>query len=175
MKKVIIASKNPVKIKAVQKAFDKMMSVGDVEFVGTSVDSGVGDQPMSDEETLLGATNRARNAQLAMPEADYWVGIEGGIQEQGDQMMAFAWIVLLSEVQKGQARTGAFFLPPEVSRLVKAGKELGEADDIVFGHSNSKQQGGAIGLLTNNVMDRTSLYVDAVMMALIPFRNVDLY
>jgi len=124
---------------------------------------------------LTGASNRAYNAKAAHPNADYWVGIEGGIQQQEMEMMAFAWIVIESETAIGKARTGAFFLPPKVVELIEAGKELGEADDIVFGHTNSKQQGGAVGLLTKNVINRTSLYVDAVIMALIPFKNEDLF
>jgi non-canonical (house-cleaning) NTP pyrophosphatase len=52
---------------------------------------------------------------------------------------------------------------------------LGEADDIVFGRSNSKQKEGAIGLLTGNVVDRAGLYEHAVILALVPFKNVALY
>ncbi|MCL4159787.1 UNVERIFIED_CONTAM: hypothetical protein GTU68_012718, partial [Idotea baltica] len=71
------------------------------EVAGISVPSGVSDQPMSDQETLQGALNRAEAAQIAIPEADYWVGMEGGIAERDDQMEAFAWMVILSKTQKG--------------------------------------------------------------------------
>jgi non-canonical (house-cleaning) NTP pyrophosphatase len=53
--------------------------------------------------------------------------------------------------------------------------ELGEADDRVFGCNNSKQQNGAIGLLTGDAVDRAGLYVPAVIFALIPFKNPELY
>jgi non-canonical (house-cleaning) NTP pyrophosphatase len=59
--------------------------------------------------------------------------------------------------------------------LIKEGKELGEADDIVFQKENSKQKTGAVGLLTGNVLDRTSYYKEAIILALIPFKNKDLY
>jgi non-canonical (house-cleaning) NTP pyrophosphatase len=52
---------------------------------------------------------------------------------------------------------------------------LGEADDIVFGRSNSKQDNGAVGLLTDNVIDRAQLYEHAMILALIPFKNELLY
>jgi len=45
----------------------------------------------------------------------------------------------------------------------------------VFGKENSKQTYGAVGLLTGDVIDRTRFYEDAVVLALIPFRNPDLY
>ena len=175
IKKVYVASKNPVKIRASQIAFEKIFPIETFAFEGVSVPSDVSDQPMSDEETLTGALNRAAHAKKEKPDANYWIGIEGGIEKSGTGMMAFAWIVIQSENAIGKARTGAFFLPPRVVELIEAGKELGEADDIVFGHTNSKQQGGAVGLLTHNVINRTSLYVDAVIMALIPFKNEDLF
>jgi len=143
--------------------------------VGVSVASEVSDQPMSNQETLKGAINRAHNAQSANIEAHFWVGIEGGIDTLDQEMEAFAWIVVQSKHQIGKARTGAFFLPKKVQALIRQGKELGEADDLVFGDHNSKQKGGAVGLLTGNVIDRKGLYVPAVIMALIPFKNVEFY
>lgn len=175
MQKIIVASKNPVKLNAVREGFEKMFPAQIFEVKGVAVPSGVSDQPMDDKETQRGARQRAENARLEKPSADFWVGLEGGIQIQGIDMMAFAWIVVLGKNGTGQARTGAFFLPPKVAELIREGKELGEADDIVFGHSNSKQQGGAVGLLTNNLVDRTQLYADTVLLALIPFRNESLY
>ena len=45
-----------------------------------------------------------------------------------------------------------FILPPDIRNLVLAGKELGEADNIVFGRSGSKFKEGAVGLLTGGVI-----------------------
>jgi non-canonical (house-cleaning) NTP pyrophosphatase len=71
----------------------------------------------------------------------------------------------------GKSRTGTFFLPVEVARLIREWKELGEADDIVFNRSNSKQENGAIGILTGDIIDRAQLYEQAVILSLIPFKN----
>ena len=62
-----------------------------------------------------------------------------------------------------------------MSDLVRAGKELGEADDIVFGRRNSKQKEGALGLLTGKVIDRRELYEHAILLALVPFKSSELY
>jgi non-canonical (house-cleaning) NTP pyrophosphatase len=93
--------------------------------------------------------------------------VEGGCEIQEGELVAFAWIVLLSEDRMSQGRTAAFRLPPEVQKLVEGGMELGDADDQIFGESNSKQQNGAVGLLTENTVTRTTLYEQAVIMALI--------
>ncbi len=175
LKKVIIASKNPVKIAAVKEGFEKMFPSQSFDFEGVGVPSGVSDQPMSHQETLTGAINRADNARKEIPTADCWVGVEGGIEKMDGHGEAFAWIYVLSESLSGKGKTGSFFLPKKVMDLVDSGMELGHADDLVFGQSNSKQKGGAIGLLTNNVMTRQSLYVPGVIMALIPFVNVEFY
>lgn len=175
MKSILIASKNPVKVQATLNGFQRMFPEEGFQIQSTPAASGVSDQPRSDEETLLGATNRAKNAAKKHPQANFWVGIEGGIQETGGEMTAFAWVVIYDGTLLGKSRTGTFFLPPQVSSLVRQGVELGEADDLVFRRENSKQKNGAIGILTANVVDRTGLYEQAVILALLPFKNPSLY
>jgi inosine/xanthosine triphosphatase len=171
MTTLVIASTNPVKVQAAMNGFERLFPGSTLTVITVAVPSDVAHQPLSDEETLRGALNRSRNAQRAHPQADYWIGIEGGIQPIGLEMTAFAWIVVRSRERIGKARTGTFFLPPAVAELIHAGKELGEADDIVFGRSNSKQENGAVGLLTDNAIDRVQLYEHAMILALIPFKN----
>lgn len=175
MKKVVIASKNPVKINAVKIGFNKMFPLTKFKFEGASVSSGVKAMPMNNQETRSGAVNRADNAKAQFQDADFWVGIEGGIEKIDGEMEAFAWVVIKSSEVNGKARTGTFFLPKKVVELIDSGKELGEADDIVFGHTNSKQKNGAVGILTGNVIVRTSYYTEAIILALIPFKNSEIY
>jgi inosine/xanthosine triphosphatase len=171
---LIIASTNPVKIQSALHGFRQMFPAETFTAEGISVPSGVSDQPMSDDETLQGALNRASNARAAHPTADYWVGIEGGCEEKHGELWTFAWVVILRGEVIGKARTGAFMLPHEVATLVRSGVELGIADDRVFGRSNSKQSNGAVGLLTADLIDRQRYYEHAVILALIPFKNTAL-
>lgn len=175
MKTIILASENPVKIRATMDGFQRMFPDEVFETRTVSVSSDVGVQPLSDGQTLQGALNRARNAALHTQEAAYWVGIEGGVQDEGGEMVAFAWIVVLSHALVGKSRTGSFVLPNEVADLVRRGKELGTADDIVFSKVDSKQGSGAVGILTRDVIGRKGLYEHAVILALIPFKNAALY
>lgn len=176
MKTVIVASKNPVKIQAARQGFTRMFPGETFAFQGLSAPSGVRDQPFTNAETLQGAYNRAQNARALSPQADFWIGIEGGVDQSPEGgLVVFAWVVVLSGDQVGKGQTGVFFLPPRVAELVHQGKELGEADDIVFGRTNSKQDNGAVGLLTGDVIVRAVYYEQAVILALIPFRNPELY
>lgn len=176
MKKIIIASKNPVKLNAALNGFQKVFPNEKFIIEAISVPSGVSEQPKNNEETYLGALNRVNNASKNIVDADYFVGIEGGIQEKDLEMEGFAWIIVKGKNGIiGKSRTSTFFLPSQVVKLIKQGMELGEANDIVFNKINSKQDTGAVGILTNNLIDRTKYYTEAVILALIPFINVSLY
>ena len=170
--KVVIASRNPAKIRAVKQAFSLQFPEEVIELIPVSVESGVSDQPLSDEETRHGARNRAQNAHERQASADYWVGLEGGIETIDEQLMAFAWMAVLGPgSQIGEARTVTLPLPPAVKALVDSGFELGDANDQVFSTFNSKQQGGAFGLLTNGIYTREGVYTEALVIALVPFVN----
>lgn len=176
MKKVVVASTNPVKIKTTELGFAKMFPQEDFKVEGISANSGVADQPKSEQETLTGAINRAENVSWLEPGADYWVGIEGGLEILNGRMEAFAWVVIKAKTGlSGKGRTGSFFLPKKIQELIEQGKELGEADDIVFGRKNSKQTNGAVGILTGDVLTRVTYYEQGVILALIPFKNPELY
>lgn len=171
---MIVASTKPVKIDAVRKGLAQMFPGETFVVTGVSVPSGVPDQPMSDAETYQGALNRASNAAAAVPDAHLWVGIEGGLETVGDTLQGFAWVVVRGQHFTGKSRTATFILPDEVARLVREGVELGHADDIVFQRRNSKQATGSVGLLTGDALTRTMYYEQAVILALIPFKNDDL-
>ncbi len=130
---------------------------------------------MNDQVTMTGAINRVNNGKTKYQNADFWVGIEGGAEKNNDEMEVFAWIIVQSKKIIGKARTGTFFLPKKIIELINAGKELGEADDIVFGYTNSKEKNGSVGILTGNIIDRTKYYTEDFVLALIPFKNPEIY
>ena len=80
---VVVGSTNPVKIAAVTAVLERSGSHALVR--GLAVPSGVRDQPEGDAETIRGATQRA-TAALEASDADFAVGIEGGIVEEAGSM-----------------------------------------------------------------------------------------
>lgn len=167
MKTVIIASLNPAKINAVKSAFEAAFPQQEFDFKGVSVASGVAEQPMSNQETYQGAVNRVHNATQAIPDSDFYVGLEAGIENN----VTFAWMVIESNGQRGESRSASLMLPPKVIEKLAHANELGDVMDEVFGTNNIKQKGGAIGLLTHNQLTRSSVYHQALILALIPFVN----
>lgn len=169
-----VGSQNPVKINCVAAAITEFWS--EARAVGVATDSGVSHQPNSADEMFTGALNRARQALAQVAEASYGVGLEGGVQDGAEGMWAYAWVVIVDRAGRaGCGQTGRFLLPEGVARLVRAGLELGEADDRFFGRENSKQQEGAIGLLSNGKLDRLQLYKQGVIFALLRFVNAEFY
>ena len=174
--KVIIASQNSAKVLAVRQGFAKAFPESCFVFEGVATISGVSAQPMNDAETFQGAWNRAENASQMVPDADFWLGLESGIAPFGQEMSAFSWVVAKSRDQHyGKGRTLTFFLPPQIIQLLRQGYDLGQADDMVFNRIHANRESGSIGLLTGDVITRTSYYADAVVTALIPFKNQSLY
>ncbi len=172
---VIVGSKNPVKIACTESAFTEAFAKGFV-VNGITAASQVSDQPKGDEETYLGARNRVINAKKSFPEADYWVGIEGGIGEDVRGMYAFAWIFVENKSGlQGKSKTGTFYLPEAIATLIHSGMELGAADDQFFAKENSKQNGGSVGILTHGAITRQTYYNQAIILALIPFLNNELF
>ena len=174
-------------------------SFASLQVVGYDAPSLVSAQPMSESETRLGATNRATSAAaLALAATglspDFSVGLEGGVVDEDDTSsssslsssssaspnpaavlwcMAFMVVYCPSETtssrQFGVARTGAFPLPPLMSSLVRAGVELGDADDYVTGRVDSKRGVGTVGVLTNEIITREKYYEAAIVLAMTKF------
>ena len=133
------------------------------------------------------------------------VGLEGGLEwsstivddEDDDTLWCMAWIAIYGRRQAnivdlmaskdtqyykgdkkpivGIAKTGTFLLPKSVTKLVKSGMELGDADDKVFGRTKSGQGSGTVGLLTDHLIDRNQYYEHAFILALMPWIRPDVY
>lgn len=71
--KIVVGSKNQVKVDAVKEIIQDYPHLKDAEIIIVEVGSGVGEQPKSLEETVSGAINRSKNA---YKDCDYSFGLE---------------------------------------------------------------------------------------------------
>ena len=78
----------------------------EAEIVALTVPSGVSEMPMSDDETITGARNRARAAREAV-NADLGFGLEGGVHSDPLGLLLQGWVV----VTDGNGREGVGMLP----------------------------------------------------------------
>ena len=180
--KLIVGSTNPVKINAVNKAFRKVFSIDKIDIKGINVSSGVSNQPTSLEEIIQGANNRAKNAMLQIPNADFYFGIEAGICRIPDGITKYVdfavCVVLAKDGKKSIGFSPGFEYPPFVIRKIfEEKKEVGEIFDEFLGKKDVKKGMGAIGYLSKGVVPREVFVEYAVIMALLPFHpeNFKLY
>ncbi len=168
MARIAVGSGNRVKVGAVRAVVQRVAPA--IEIVGTEVPSGVPDQPWGDDETIRGATARARGA-LAATGADLAVGIEGGCVRRPDGTVhTCAWAVAVDAT--GRTSTGGSLvmpLPPPVVARLEAGDELGHAMDALTGLVDVKRGAGAVGILTAGLVDRQGAYEVLVSYALAPW------
>jgi inosine/xanthosine triphosphatase len=168
-----VASANPVKLEAAKEAF--MLSWNkSIEIVSVDVPSGVSEQPMTYEETRLGAQNRVEKA-FAEIEADYYIAFEGGVDVFEDGPKTFAVICISNGDEMIFGQSAILPLPMSVYEKLLEGIELGTAMDELFDTQNIKQKGGAIGQLTRGIETRKSIYKSATILALSRFVNGPLY
>jgi inosine/xanthosine triphosphatase len=175
--KILVGSRNPVKIASVEESFTKYFSTVDVE--GVEVNSGVSVQPV-DDETYTGAHNRTLRLKELNDsqklDADFFVGIEGGITKQFDKWFAFGCICIVDrEGRVGFGLSPHFELPPSIIEKLLRGIELGDVMDEIMNQQNTKQKHGAIGFFTNGVMNRKELYIEGLKVAIIPFLHKDMF
>jgi inosine/xanthosine triphosphatase len=171
---VAVGSQNPVKIESVRLAFVTVWPAEDWAVRGCSVASGVADQPMTDDEARQGARTRAVNA-IATLNADYGVGLEGGLQQLDDLWFNSGWVHIVdANGRLGIGSTLKMIVPPALMKLVLAGHELGHACDLLFDGTNTKQGIGHFGLMTDNAIHRTGAFRDAVIAALASFLHPEL-
>lgn len=174
--RVIVGSLNPVKIICARKAFKRVWPENTWFVEGAAAQSSVSNQPMSDEETLRGATNRAEWC-LKHTQADFGVGIEGGIQLIGSRYFGCGWVVVKrrSDGAIGMGSSARVEIAPALMELIQKGEELGIAADALFNTTNVKQSEGHFGLMTNGLITRTSGYIDGTIFALSRFLQPQLF
>jgi inosine/xanthosine triphosphatase len=172
--RIVVGSQNPVKISAAQTAICDVLSLKEVECVGINAPSSVAEQPMTSEETKLGAINRIKYCQQHT-QADFFVAIEGGVDQFEYGPATFAFVAIANQTHMSIGRSCNLPLPPVIYQALKSGEELGHVMDRLFNTDNVKQKQGAIGLLTNGLATRESVYRQAILLAMAPYLHPDLY
>ena len=144
--KVVVGSLNQVKISAVQEAFHCYKQFSGAEILGGEVPSEVAEQPLSLEETIKGAKNRAHNTFFF---CNYSVGLESGIFRLPKSSL-YAELTACALYDGKNISLGfspAFLCPPEITRLIL--KEKLDLSEAAFsaGYTKNKKIGSAEGLV----------------------------
>lgn len=170
--KVLIATKNPGKIKGAEIALNKYFN--DFTIEGISVPSLVPEQPV-DDDIFKGAKNRVENLEQYAKEnnidADYFFAIESGISQKLGRWVIVNIAVIKDKNGQTSIGTGPAFPVPNkyVNDIIT--KTLGSVMDEIFNKNNLNTKEGGISFLTKGKITRIDITEQAFTMALIPFLN----
>ncbi|WP_068674794.1 DUF84 family protein [Oceanobacillus sp. Castelsardo] len=152
---IIVGSKNPTKIKAVEEIFPE------AKVTPLNVSSDVSAQPFSDEETRKGAINRAKYCQDSSANV-IGIGLEGGVMYVGSELYLCNWGALMTANQTFTASGARILLPKEIDLKLQEGMELGNIMDNYSMRKEVRNNEGAIGIFTNDLISRKEMFSHVV-------------
>ncbi len=168
--RVGVGSLNPVKLSAVRDVLQRFHP--NLELTVVDVPSEVGEQPW-DREAEQGAMTRAVSS---LAQNDLGVGVEAGVWEREDGLYDVQYCVIMDAMGRATIGHGmGFRYPPMIEAKVRQGASVGSACADLFEEGDQGTGVGAIGLLTNGVLDRKMLTEQAVLAAMVPRIRKDLY
>lgn len=188
--KIAVASLRTPKVEAVRSAFGKMNSRlnsahESVEFIARKTDSGVSNMPMSIQELMQGARLRVADLRRQLTEVDsdidFYVGLEGGffLASAGDEPRTCflqSWVYVSNGTLGCYGGSGAVPVPGQIAReILTNDRELGDIIDRFARQKNVRNRQGAFGVFTQGVVTRKIAFETALLHALSPFCNKQLY
>ncbi len=172
-----VGSTNGPKVRAVQEILKEYPFLSSAVVVPIAVQSEVADQPMSLEETILGAKNRAENSFKSVLDARFSVGIEGGLMPAIGSQTGFIHMCVCSIYNGKRHHIGlstGFEIPPDVLRLIlEKNMDLSQAcfHAGITDHPQIGAQEGLIGILTNGRVTRQLYCRESIIAALVQLEN----
>ena len=170
---IAVATENCVKIRAVQQALAETCATEEISIQRLNLDLGLPEQPIGDA-IAAGALARAKAAQKHAT-ADLGIGIEAGlIQVPGIERWLSVQICAIVD-QTGKISIGmgpGYELPARILDAVLAGEPLRKAFERLL-HQDDPERRGAVYFLSDGLIDRIELTIQAVRMALISYQSVD--
>lgn len=164
---VAVGSHNPTKVGAVADLFGQRWPQSAI--IPVTVDSAVSAMPMTSAECIVGARHRAMVARTAI-EADFGVGLEGGVNPEPWGLMLLGWVVIVDKFgREGVGCTAQLPLPAVLAQAILDGQELGPLLDKILQTEKINQKGGASGALSDGLITRRLCFGQAVAYALSPF------
>lgn len=173
-----VGTTNKAKIESVLTVVRKCFPNDTHDVRPVNVLSGVSNQPMSANETVTGATNRATNAMNAVEDADFGVGLEGGLELINGIWFECGWMCVIQKSTgfKGIGSSARFEMSPVLMKpILNDKKELAEVMDEMTGKSDVRSNLGAMGVLTSGHLGRAAAYEHGVIFALAPFLSESKY
>ena len=176
-----IGSMNQIKIGALEEVIQEYPDFAGSQVIACQVLSEVSAQPLSLEETIRGAKNRARNAFTTSGVCKYAFGVESGLFEAPGTQSGFLEACICAIYDGVGYQIGlscGFEVPRQVLELVvqkkmdltQACNDSGISFDPKLGAGE-----GLIGILTKGRINRKKYIKQCMMTALVQLENAHFY
>lgn len=178
---VAVGSTNKVKLDAVKVVFQDYPILDEAIIHSYKVPTEVAEQPLSMNETIRGAKNRAKNAFEECGNCRYSIGIESGlmkVEESKSGFMEFTACCIYDGKEFYLGQSSAYEMPENIIDLVVNGKMNMAEACYQSGLTNDTKLGekeGDIGILSKGRMTRQDQSEQALVVALIQIENFKLY
>ncbi len=178
--KLAIWTKSPPKIQAIKKACKKYPHLAwkDITFISEAISSWVWDMPLSLEENMKWAKNRAQwmkdLLESSWNTADYYIWMEGWWMLVWDQGFLL-WVVCVidNNCKHHYGFSNTIELPEEIQKRLYINKEeLWPIMDELTGKHRTKDWEGCIWTWTENIYTRETEFMWAFICAISPFFNI---
>lgn len=178
---IAVGTANAVKVQALQETIKDYPLLAEAEVRSFSVPSEISEQPLSLEEIIAGAKNRAKNAFLECHGCDYSFGIESGLFEAKGVETGFLEACICCIYDGVRYHTGlscGFEIPSHILNLVlEKGRDLSQAcfESGVTTNPKLGSAEGLIGILTKGRIVRQAYTKQSIITALIQLENAEWY
>lgn len=174
-----IWTKSPPKVKAIQEASQTCVYFEGkaIELISEKVESWVSDMPLSLEENITWARNRAHNMKKLLDSqnktADFYVWMEGWTTIIEEKAYLFGAVYIIDNHWNWHLWLSPFMEVPELfkKRIYENQEELWPVLAEITGTQNVSKKTGAFGHWSDNMLTRQDQFMLAFTSAICPFYN----
>ena len=145
----------------------------EIVYILEAVESGISAMPLSMAETMEGAKNRAQNLKKKGIQADFYVGMEGGVTPIADKKYIFGTVYVENPAGEGHFGFSPMMEVPSIveKKLYEEKLELGPVMSELAGILNIQSQNGSMSAWSEDMLKRNDEFEFAFKAAISPFYN----
>ena len=173
-----VGSTNEAKIRAVENAVNSIFAGSQCFVLGFKIDSAVNAQPVSAEETIQGATYRAKIALEKLKSSGltfekefhlFGVGLEGGIEKVGNSWFECGWCCVTDGETINLGSSARFKITDNFAADLLKGREMADLVAERMDGVDKRDGLGMMGVITGGHLPRGDCYSHGVIFAFVPW------
>lgn len=166
MKKIVLTSKNPVKLSVVKNTVEQILP--DISFEYVPLDLDAKNAELFGKELIVNyMIDILAKAREFVSGAEYYVCMQGGMEDTGSEMHETAYVMVSDSTGRSEiSRCSTFRVPTQVANEVRNGKDFAKSVDEFFKVQDTKTAGGFVSILTKGIVNKESHYSQPFTIAL---------